>query len=380
MAIKKLKNRKDKKKLYQPGGMYADNSIPQGLSTTNLVQEESDPNILVAKEEKLDQTKTALNTTAANAAQKIEQDELVAQQEIEVAGANATAGIEAGVSGVQQIAGAFVKPENAKKSINPFQAAGDAYRGVKAAKGTVKAAQGFNKAKTAFDMSQKLSGAKDFATIGKTSLDYGKKGINLVNNTQKGLEGAKLATTIGKDGLASVNAGTQALAKGSAIGAGLKSFATSGAGIGTIASLAGAGVKKLSNDNDATTLNFGEGTGEVLAGVGTGIGAAALTGMALGSAVPVIGNIIGGVAGAAYGLIKGLTARNKARRAKKKAEAQKAKYVSKVNKNTKTQFATGLSSVRSSELKSKTFSGYDQGFNTTAKTGGLRLGMPRYGN
>ena len=370
---KKLKKRKN---LYAAGGMYASNTIPAGLTTTNLVADESNPEVLQAREQQFSEQQLSLQSTTKDASEQIKEDEINANQDIEQAAAQSNAQFATG-EGVLKTLQQIKKPKNA---ITPFKAAGDAYRGVKAAKGTVKAAQGFNKAKTAFDMSQKLSGAKDFATIGKTSLDYGKKGINLVNNTQKGLEGAKLATTIGKDGLASVNAGTQALAKGSAIGAGLKSFATSGAGIGTIASLAGAGVKKLSNDNDATTLNFGEGTGEVLAGVGTGIGAAALTGMALGSAVPVIGNIIGGVAGAAYGLIKGLTARNKARRAKKKAEAQKAKYVSKVNKNTKTQFATGLSSVRSSELKSKTFSGYDQGFNTTAKTGGLRLGMPRYGN
>ena len=371
MAIKKLKKRKDKKKLYQPGGMYADNSIPQGLSTTNLVQEESDPNILVAKEEKLDQTKTALNTTAANAAQKIEQDELVAQQEIEAAGANATAGIEAGVSGVQQIAGAFVKPENAKKSINPFQAAGNAYRSVKAAKGTVKAAQGFNKAKTAFDMSQRLKGAKDFATIGKTSLDYGKKGINLVNNTQKGLEGAKLATTIGKDGLAIVDSGTQALAKGSAIGAGLKSFATSGAGIGTIASLAGAGVSKLSDDGDATTMKFGEGAGATLSGIGTGIGAAATTAMLAGSTLGPVGTLVGAGLGAVYGLGKGLIQRKKARKEEKQFEAEKLDYQTKTNANTSNKFGASLANVRSSQLKSKTFSGYDLGKNTSMENGGM---------
>tara|TARA_R110001599_G_scaffold2594_10_gene14101 strand:- start:6055 stop:7194 length:1140 start_codon:yes stop_codon:yes gene_type:complete len=379
MALKKLKKRKDRK-LYQPGGMYSNNTIPAGLSTTNIVKEESDPNVLRAQEEKLTRDTTLLQEQASKVSDQIEQDKQFDDQKIEAAGANATAGLDAGVGGLTQIAGAFVKPENAKKSINPFQAAGDAYRGVKAAKGTVKAAQGFNKAKTAFDMSQKLKGAKDFATIGKTSLDYGKKGINLINNTQKGLKGAKLATTIGKDGFASVNAGTQALAKGSAIGAGLKSFATSGAGIGTIASLAGAGVSKLADDGDATTMKFGEGAGATLSGIGTGIGAAATTAMLAGSTLGPVGTLVGGTLGAIYGLGKGLIQRGKARREKRQIENKRKASINKFNTKQKSTFLTAQAGVRAAELKSKTFSGYDLGKNTTAMLGGLRMGTPRYGN
>jgi hypothetical protein len=95
--------------------------------------------------------------------------------------------------------------------------------------------------------------------------------------------------------------------------------------------------------------------------------------------VPVIGNIIGGVVGAGYGLIKGLAGRNKARKLKREQDAEQDAFVAKTNKSTATRFGSQLSSVQAAKLKAKTFSGYNQGFNTLqAKKGGLRLGMPRY--
>tara|TARA_R110000787_G_scaffold84246_2_gene180744 strand:+ start:1354 stop:2418 length:1065 start_codon:yes stop_codon:yes gene_type:complete len=352
---KKLKKRKN---LYATGGMYASNTIPAGLTTTNLVADESNPEVLQAREQQFSEQQLSLQSTTKDASEQIKEDEINANQDIEQAAAQSNAQFATGEGVLKTLQQKIKNPENRSKTSNPFASALNAGRITKAS-----------------NLAQK-------ATAGNSA------GMNLITNAKAADKAVNLAQKAGGSVMSSAetgktivtNAAGNVVKQGSSIGAGLKNFATSGAGIGTIASLAGAGVKKLSNDNDATTMNFGEGTGEVLAGVGTGIGAAALAGAAMGSAVPVIGNIIGGVAGAAYGLIKGLTARNKARRAKKRAEAQKAKYVSKVNKNTKTQFATGLSSVRSSELKSKTFSGYDQGFNTTAKTGGLRLGMPRYGN
>ena len=393
MALKKLTKRKDKKKLYQPGGMYSNNTIPAALSTTNIVQQESDPSILQAKQKKLEQETQLLQEQAAQASEKIEQDREIADQQIEMAGANATAGVDAGVDGLKNIADKFVKPEAKKKANNPFANAMNAYKSVKQAKNTVKAAEGFNQAKTAFDVSRKLSGAtKDFGNL-KSTLDLSSslnkvkglstnlnKGLSLAKNTQTGLKGAQLATTYGKDGYAAVNASTQALSKGSAIGAGLKNFATSGAGIGTIASLAGAGVSKLSDDGDATTMNFGEGTGKTLSGIGTGIGAAATTAMLAGSALGPVGTLVGAGLGAIYGLGKGFIQRGKARREKRKLARKEKAEINAFQDKQKSKFLTAQSNVRASELKSKTFSGYDLGVNTTAKLGGLRLGMPRYGN
>lgn len=392
MALKKLTKRKDKKKLYQPGGMYSNNTIPAALSTTNIVQEESDPSILQDKEKKLEQETKLLQEQSAQASQQIEQDKELADQQVEIAGENATAGVDAGVSGLKNIADKFVKPEAKKKSINPFADAIGAYKGVRAAKSAVKAAEGFNKAKSAFDVSRKLSGAtKDFGNL-KSTFDLGSnlnkvkglstnvnKGISLAKNTKTGLEGTKLTTTFGKDGYAAVNASTKALSKGSAIGAGLKSFAKSGAGIGTIASLAGAGVSRLSDDGDATTMNFGEGAGKTLSGIGTGIGAAATTAMLAGSALGPLGTLIGGGLGALYGLGKGFIQRGKARREKRQLARERDTKINAFQDKQKSRLLTAQANVRASELKSKTFSGYDLGENTTAKLGGLRLGIPRYG-
>ena len=393
MALKKLIKRKDKKKRYQPGGMYSNNTVPTALSTTNLVQQESDPNILKAQEEKLEQTSAKLQEQAQAASEKIEQDKEVADQQIEIAGENATAGVDAGVSGLKNIADKFVKPEAKKKAGNPFAGAVKAFKNVRAAKATVKSADAFNKAKSAFDVSRKLSGAtKNFGNL-KSTLDLSSslnkvkglstnlnKGISLAKNTKTGLEGAKLATTFGKDGYAAVNASTQALAKGSAVGAGLKNFATSGAGIGTIASLAGAGVSKLSDDNDATTMNFGEGAGKTLSGIGAGVGAATTAAMLTGSALGPVGTLVGAGVGALYGLGKGFIQRGKARREERKLENERKAFTTKANKKTSERFAAAAGAVRSANLKRKMVSGYDLGRNTTAMLGGLRMGMPRYGN
>ena len=57
---------------------------------------------------------------------------------------------------------------------------------------------------------------------------------------------------------------------GAAGTSGLAKFATSGAGIGTIAALAGTGVSMLSDDGDATKSNVGEYSGSILSSAGTG--------------------------------------------------------------------------------------------------------------
>ena len=36
--------------------------------------------------------------------------------------------------------------------------------------------------------------------------------------------------------------------------------------------------------------------------------------------------------------------------------------------------------ARAGEIKQKTYSGYDLGRNVVARMGGMRMGMPRYGN
>lgn len=356
MALKKLKKRKDRK-LYQPGGMYSSNTIPSALSTTNIVQEESDPTVLQAKEDKLARDTTLLQEQSSNVASKIEQEKEFDNQKINAAGANATAGVDAGVSGLTQIADKFVSPEKRATGANPFAAAANASRITRAS-----------------NIAQKATTYKD--------------GINAITNAKAATKAATLAQKAGGSVMSSAttgktivtNAAGEIVKQGSGLAAGAKSFLSSGAGIGTVASLAGAGVSKLADDGDATTMNFGEGTGKTLSGIGAGLGAAATAGMLMGSAVPVVGNIIGAGVGALYGLGKGLLQRNKARREKRSIERERKDRINKFEGKQKSKMLTARAGVRAAQLKSKTFSGYDLGVNTTARLGGLRMGIPRYGN
>ena len=135
----------------------------------------------------------------------------------------------------------------------------------------------------------------------------------------------------------------------------------------------------LSDDKDATTLNFGEGAGSTLAGIGTGIGAAAGVGAAMGTAVPLVGNIIGAGLGAAYGLGSALVNRNKAREAERKQRADRIAKVEEHNQKVQENVLSATAAARAGELQQKTYSGYDLGRNVVAQMGGMRLGVPRYG-
>ena len=358
MALKKLKKRKDRK-LYQPGGMYSNNTVPAGLSTTNIVKEESDPNVLRAQEEKLTRDTTLLQEQASKVSDQIEQDKQFDDQKINAAGANATAGLDAGVSGLTQIADAFVKPENRTKSSNPLSSGLAAGRITKASNLASKA--------TTFN-----------ASTGVNAITNAKAATKAVNLAQKA--GGQVMSSAETGKTIVTNAAGNIVKQGSSIGAGLKSFATSGAGIGMIASGVGMGVSKLSDDGDATTMNFGEGAGKTLSGIGTGIGAAATTAMLAGSTLGPVGTLIGAGLGAVYGLGKGLIQRGKARREKRQLENKRKASINKFNTKQKSTFLTAQAGVRAAELKSKTFSGYDLGKNTTAMLGGLRMGTPRYGN
>jgi hypothetical protein len=351
MAKKSRKKIRKKSKYAVGGTMYDTNTIPVGLQTKNLVAEESNPEILKAKQQELEEQSKALTSNAEAASDKIAEDQITADQNIEAAAAASEGQADAIISTAKTIGDKFVKPEN---RVNPFSDAVGAYRGVRSVNLAAKAQKGINAGVQTLKQAQQGAKAVQMATKA-SKIPVGVAAPQTVSSLAEGARGA------------------------SAVGAGLKNFATSGAGIGTIASLAGAGVSKLTDDKDATTLTFGEGSGKVLSGIGTGLGAAALTGMALGSAVPVIGNIIGGVVGAGFGLIKGLTGRNKARKLKQEQDAEQDAFVAKTNKSTGKRFGSQLSSVQAAKLKAKTFSGYNQGFNTLqVKKGGLRLGMPRY--
>ena len=117
--------------------------------------------------------------------------------------------------------------------------------------------------------------------------------------------------------------------------------------------IAGAGISYLSNDDDATTLNFGEGAGGVISG--------AASGASLGSLLGPVGTVVGGTIGGLYGLGKGLYQRNKARNTIGAVEDKKTEELNRIG-----------AQMRAEGVKSREYSGYDFG-RTLAKSGGPRM-------
>lgn len=159
----------------------------------------------------------------------------------------------------------------------------------------------------------------------------------------------------------------------------LAKFASSGAGLGIIASAAGYGVSKLSDDGDPTKSNFGEYSGSILSGAGTGA--------SIGSLFGPVGTAAGAIVGAGYGAVKQFVGTRKAKRVKEEADRKRALEVSKYNKDVKSNVLSARAGVRAGEIEQKTYSGYDLGNNVVAKyggkrmynLGGMQMGMPRYG-
>jgi hypothetical protein len=211
----------------------------------------------------------------------------------------------------------------------------------------------------------------------KTAAELQKLSTQGVKGLTSGITG--IGTEASKKGLsAAMGWGTKGMMSTTGVGAagvgtGLAKFATSGAGIGTIASLAGMGVTALANDKDPTTMNTGEGIGAGLAGAGTGIGAVVTAGALMGSAVPVLGTAIGAAAGAIYGVGKAIFARNKARKAKRKMEEEITANKNKYNKELGENYAQQKGMLIGAQARMKEQSGYDVGNVSVARFGGQRL-------
>lgn len=135
----------------------------------------------------------------------------------------------------------------------------------------------------------------------------GSTGLALGKHIKYGIQTAKDASkTVGSG----IKAGLKAAGPNAAAGLG-------GAGLG----LAGAGIKHASNDDDATTMNFGESAGTLMQGAGTGLGLAGTLGLM--GAVPGVGWAAAGLGALGYG-IHGLVQRNKARVEQQKIDEQNA--------------------------------------------------------
>ena len=321
----------------QTGGMYGSNtmsaagqgSAPQLGTSSTIVGQETDPALqeqrmqaLAASGQSLGQEGTELSSEIS---QQVTQDKQVAEQ----------MGEQAGMQSAQEFA----------QSASAIEGAAGA---------------GFNLAKRSGIFNMPPAGSQ------------------LITDSTTGLQ-SSLAPG------ATLPAGSVAAGKigGAGVGTGLSKFATSGAGMGTIASLAGSGISMLSDDGDPTHSNVGEYTGSILGSAGSGA--------AIGSYLGPGGTLIGGIGGALYGAGKQFFGTKAAKKAEEKAEKsyeaeQKSAHGQKIgsfNKRISSLYGSHLSSARAGNLAQKTVSGQNLGRNVMYKEGGfkggLMMGMPRYG-
>tara|TARA_E500000318_G_scaffold53851_3_gene50162 strand:- start:20510 stop:23197 length:2688 start_codon:yes stop_codon:yes gene_type:complete len=137
---------------------------------------------------------------------------------------------------------------------------------------------------------------------GELADDLGKNAIQQAANAARMAKIAKGTASARQVAKASKDTG-QLLSNLGSYGKGAKDAASAagsaagsiGAGpIAAAASLAGKGVERLSDDDDDTRTNFGEGTGRLLSGAGSGVGLAAMVGL---GPIGLIGaGLVGGTA------------------------------------------------------------------------------------
>ena len=354
------------KRRFQAGGsVYDDNTVQaagQGnvQSTANTVFQESNPALQEQRLKSLEATRLQSIKDAQNTTEKVEQiaeqGNLQAEHDAEMAKANYLAKEEAIANtakmgyDVANQAGAFdgIKAARAAKNVNNLANASTAVTS-----GTVGAGTGVQGAKTAADTlkaSQAIKTAKAAKDSG-TLLMYG-QGVDAAAKT------GKLA---GFGGAGMTGIGT------------LGKFATSGAGLGIAANLIGSGISKWSDDNDPTKSNFGEYSGAVLSGAGTGA--------SYGSFLGPVGTGVGAILGGVYGGVKQWLGTKKAKKAQEDAiaefKAKQTKAIKKGNKELMTNYGSQMSQANAGRIANKTYSGYDLGQNVVARKGGYR-NMPQY--
>lgn len=169
----------------------------------------------------------------------------------------------------------------------------------------------FNAARNQYGSAVTKGLGKAIGTAGDTmrTAKYAKEAAQMTDGVT---DVAGLLTNLGT---APVNAGKQGLQTMKGIGQGIATGVKSMGPVagGSALGLAGAGIKKLSDDQDDTTLNFGETSGTLMQGAGTGLGLAGTLGaLAPALAIPGIGWAAAGI-GAGIAGIKALRNRNQAR-------------------------------------------------------------------
>ena len=346
---KKSKKKLRKKSKYVAGGTMYSNTIPTTLRTTNIVAQESDPEIQQQREAQLANTTSQLIDNADALSNNIESQQIESERNI---------ALQNRLDKMQE------------QSVD--SAIGSSVKGLKTGTQTLK---------TLAD--QKLAGQVSKNLAQATLPEAGATAIQGVG-TSAGQLGFKTAAekatekVVTETGKKLAEEGVKEGAK-----AGVKTATSSAASNANLyalgANIVGTGIGMAADDNDPTTWTFGEATGDVLKDAGEYAG----YGATIGSIVPGVGNLVGAGIGATVGTIKGLiTGFGRKRKAKKERKATQAsigEQVKDANVATKKTLGSSLSNVAAGRVKQKTKYGYDLGVNTNVMTGGLRMSTPRYG-
>tara|TARA_Y100001937_G_scaffold18647_1_gene25722 strand:+ start:15014 stop:16231 length:1218 start_codon:yes stop_codon:yes gene_type:complete len=389
---------KYKIKKYAAAGMYNDNTVAGAgqsamNSTANIVFQESDPNILKSKLDQLEQAKKDAMATSEQTASDLAAQDQADQQSIAAAAAEEEQKFQKGEALLQQGKQAYEKfseigsniasnkaqklaAEKAAQSIAGEQFGNLARQQSAEEVSKILADQTVQKG-AELSLSGSTGGSSSIlSSFGGTTPGITPPGVTApvqtlgseavkTGATQAGAEVGKEVVKQGAGKFAGVGgagaAGTSGFAK----------FATSGAGIGTIASIAGTGIKMLSDDNDPTKSNFGEYSGAILSSAGTGA--------SIGSFLGPVGTAVGAGVGAIYGAGKQFFATKKAKKEADRLARIRKKKVADYNKKVTEQVSSAMAQARAGELEQKTYSGYDLGRNVVARNGGMRMGIPRYG-
>tara|TARA_R100001594_G_scaffold102334_1_gene137052 strand:+ start:11806 stop:12912 length:1107 start_codon:yes stop_codon:yes gene_type:complete len=325
-------------------------SLPLG-STSTIVEQESDPNLQVQREQALLEEQQNL----LNVQQQVERD--LTQQDIQnqalteqtileddAMRRQAAAGTEQAVTKGVELGSELLYPELTETAkASRATAWGDLGAGIR---------QGFQAMKP-----QTMSVP---AGITPTT--------NVV--TSSGLHTIPGATPMANVAVP----GTGFKAGLSQIGSSLGKFAKTGAGIGTIASLAGMGIGALSDDRDPTKTNFGEYAGSIIGAAGTGA--------SLGSFLGPAGTVIGAGLGGLYGWLNKRRLTKKAREQEQDleniAEGGRNKAIADHNELLAKNYGSQVANIAAGNIKQKSISGQDLGYNLVARHGGFA--MPRYGS
>ena len=351
---------------YQAGGlaappMYGANTLPGVPETSSITFQEADPAKLKAIEEDLkaaqESTKYQDEAQQAMAEQeaKMQTVQGIGEQVLDLADKSKKFKIDP-KTGEKQVdeAGNFI-PAGIASTADPslIKSGADLYgKGVSKSMGLTSAQKGVQ-----FAVNPATGAELSILPGGEIPAGFQVQGISGGSKLSTGL--SKIAAG-GKQAIAnlgSATAGTGAAKAGEFLTGSITGGTSTAASMfnpAMVASLAGMGIKKLSDDQDATTMNVGETTGSLLQGLGTGAG---IGGMIGGPAAPVTA-LIGGIIGAGVSGVSGLVRRGKARKEQAKAERKKRGDIAKV-----------LQRQKMESLKSREYSGFDFG-KDVARDGG----------